>query len=83
MTQTKKLYAEAVGKIINRHDREHVGYLYEWNNGELQQAWFDLPRTDVVIERFKVDISEVKQAAQAEERQLEQSLERQANWIVA
>ncbi|KKK83224.1 hypothetical protein LCGC14_2795520, partial [marine sediment metagenome] len=41
------------------------------------------PRTDVVIERFKVDISEVKQAAQAEERQLEQSLERQANWIVA
>ena len=38
MTRTKKLCAEAVGKIINRHDRDHVGYLYKWNNGELQKA---------------------------------------------
>ncbi|WP_010141877.1 hypothetical protein [Oceanicola sp. S124] len=55
MTQTKKLYAEAVGKIINRHDRDHVGYLYRWNNGELQQAWFGRPRADVVVEMFKMD----------------------------
>jgi hypothetical protein len=57
MTQMKKLHAEAVGKIINRHDRKHVGYLYEWNNGELQQAWFGHPRTDVVVEMFEEAIA--------------------------
>ncbi|MDK3073913.1 hypothetical protein QO034_12395 [Sedimentitalea sp. JM2-8] len=53
----EKLCAEAIGKIIDRRGRDHVGYLCEWNNGELQQAWFDQPRTDVVVEMFEVDIS--------------------------
>ena len=56
MTRTKKLCAEAVGKIIKRHGREHVGYLYRWNNGELQKAWFDRSWADVVIEMFEGDV---------------------------
>ncbi len=56
MTRTKKLCAEAVGKIINRHDRDHVGNLYKWNNRELQKAWFDRPCADVVVEMFEMDV---------------------------
>lgn len=57
MVLKTKLYATAVGKIINRHDREHVGYMYEWNNGELQPAWFGSPCPEADVEMFDMAVA--------------------------
>ncbi|MDT0684626.1 hypothetical protein RM543_18345 [Roseicyclus sp. F158] len=53
MAKTKKTHGEVVGKIMTREAREHVGYLYEWNTGERQHAWFDEPVTDFVFEELE------------------------------
>lgn len=49
MAKEKKRHASVVAKLVDRVTGEHVGFLYEWNTGERQNAWFDEPHVDVVI----------------------------------
>ncbi|MFC3612903.1 hypothetical protein ACFORG_03935 [Lutimaribacter marinistellae] len=37
-------------RILSGISGELVGYLYEWNNGDLQPAWFDDKVQDVLFE---------------------------------
>ena len=50
MAEAKRERGEAVARIVTRETREHVGYLYEWNTGERQRAWFGQPQPNVVFE---------------------------------
>jgi hypothetical protein len=55
LAQTKKMEARAVGMILTREDLVLVGYLYEWNTGERQNAWIKEPKRDVVVEGFETE----------------------------
>lgn len=48
--EAKKERGKVVARIVTRETREHVGYLYEWNTGERQRAWFSQPQSNVVFE---------------------------------
>lgn len=65
MTQTKNRKAFALGKTTNSKTRltgepimrilckktdTLVGYLYQWNNGEVQPAWLDVAIAEVRYE---------------------------------
>tara|TARA_R100000306_G_C4364129_1_gene136761 strand:- start:1195 stop:1407 length:213 start_codon:yes stop_codon:yes gene_type:complete len=43
----ERLHAHAVKRIYNRQTGEHVGWLYEWNNGDLVPRWSAAPHSDV------------------------------------
>ena len=44
----ERLFAHAVKRIYDRQTGEHVGWLYEWNNGDLVPRWSAAPHSDVV-----------------------------------
>ncbi len=44
----ERLHAHAVKRIYDRQTGDHVGWLYEWNNGDLVPRWSAAPRSDVV-----------------------------------
>lgn len=52
MARAKKKRGEVIAKIIDRKTREHVGFLYEWNNGERQNAWFEKAKDDYFFEEL-------------------------------
>lgn len=44
----KKEQARAIRRILDRDSQEVVGWLYEWNTGQLAVMWKDGRRDDVV-----------------------------------
>lgn len=44
----ERLHARAVKRIFDRQTGAHVGWLYEWNNGDLVPRWSEAPHRDVV-----------------------------------
>jgi hypothetical protein len=34
-----RLFAKPILRILSKFDGETAGYIYEWNNGELQPMW--------------------------------------------
>ncbi|WP_148227732.1 hypothetical protein [Fulvimarina pelagi] len=52
LNSSKKTIGTAVGRIVSNDDGRHVGFVYEWNTGEIQNAWFDEPEDDVVYQMF-------------------------------
>ncbi|WP_306006447.1 hypothetical protein [Aquicoccus porphyridii] len=41
MSQAPRLTGTPIMRILSKNSGELVGYLYEWDNGDLQPAWFD------------------------------------------
>jgi hypothetical protein len=56
LAETKKLEARPIGKIVTRKSGVLVGYLYEWNTGERQNAWLKRPWKHVVIEALEPEL---------------------------
>ena len=52
MTQVPRLTGEPIMHILCKKTGKPVGYLYQWNNGDLQPAWFDGAMADVRYEPF-------------------------------
>ena len=52
MTPEPRLTGEPIMRILCKKTDTLVGYLYQWNNGDLQPAWFDGAITDVIYEPF-------------------------------
>lgn len=50
MPRQPRLEAEAIMRILCRKTNVVVGYLYQWNNGELQPAWLETAMDDVRYE---------------------------------
>jgi len=50
MKKEPRLVAHPVMRISCAASQEAVGYLYEWNNGERQPAWFGNPVRHVAYE---------------------------------
>ncbi|MEM9043816.1 MAG: hypothetical protein AAGC81_03915 [Pseudomonadota bacterium] len=48
--QQKRLHACAVKRILDRQTGELVGWLYEWNTGELVPRWKAKAQTDIVYD---------------------------------
>lgn len=48
--EQKRLHARAVKRILDRETGALVGWLYEWNTGELVPRWKDNPRANVTFE---------------------------------
>ena len=46
----KRLHACAVKRILDRQTGELVGWLYEWNTGELVPRWKAKAQTDIVYD---------------------------------
>lgn len=46
----KREQARAIKRVRDRDTREIVGYLYEWNTGQLNVMWTGDVRTNVVYE---------------------------------
>ena len=46
----KRLYAKSVKRILDRQSGELVGWLYEWNTGDLVPRWKGEARSDVVYD---------------------------------
>ena len=44
----ERLHAHAVKRIYDRQTGELVGWLYEWNTGELVPRWSAIPHSDIV-----------------------------------
>lgn len=42
--------AHAIQRVLDRETREIVGWLYEWNTGQLTIMWKDGRRDDVIYE---------------------------------
>lgn len=47
MTQRTRLTGKPILRILCKETGALVGYLYLWNNGELQPAWLDTPVAEV------------------------------------
>ncbi len=47
MTLKPRLTAEPIMRILCKKTDTLVGYLYKWNNGDLQPAWLEGSVTDV------------------------------------
>jgi hypothetical protein len=45
-------YAGCLLRILCKTSENLVGYLYQWNNGDVQPAWFDGAMADVRYEPF-------------------------------
>lgn len=50
MTPTPRLTGEPIMRILCKKTDELVGYLYQWNNGDVQPAWLDGPMAEVRYE---------------------------------
>lgn len=50
MRETRRLEARAVMRILAVETGGQVGWLYRWNNGDLQPAWFAGPLEAVIYE---------------------------------
>lgn len=50
MSQAPRLTGTPIMRILCKFSGELVGYLYEWDNGDLQPAWFDGEVQGVVYE---------------------------------
>ena len=46
----RRLHARPVKRILDRESGDVVGWLYEWNTGELVPRWKDGARSDVVYD---------------------------------
>jgi hypothetical protein len=46
----ERLHAHAVSRILDRETGELVGWLYEWNTGEVVPRWIDKAKSDVVYD---------------------------------
>lgn len=44
-----RLCASAVARLCKPEDGSLAGYLYEWNTGECEEAWFGEPLTEYKI----------------------------------
>ena len=47
MTTFPRLTAEPIMRILCKKTDTLVGYLYQWNNGDLQPAWLNDAMPDV------------------------------------
>jgi hypothetical protein len=45
-----RLHARAIKRILDRQTGELVGWLYEWNTGEIVPRWKTNAQTDVIYE---------------------------------
>jgi len=45
---SKKRHARAIKRILDSKSREIVGWLYEWNTGQIAVMWKDEPCEDVI-----------------------------------
>lgn len=50
MTRETRLAGEPIMRILCRKTDSLVGYLYQWNNGDLQPAWLQDALVDVRYE---------------------------------
>ncbi|NKX46574.1 hypothetical protein [Roseicyclus persicicus] len=50
MTTFPRLTAEPIMRILCKKTDTLVGYLYQWNNGDLQPAWLDSAKVEVRYE---------------------------------
>lgn len=50
LKNTKRLHAKAIKRILDQETRELVGWLYEWNNGDIVPRWKAKAQTDVIYE---------------------------------
>lgn len=48
--ETRRLHAKAVKRIFDRESQELVGWLYEWNTGDLVPRWIAEAHTDVIYD---------------------------------
>lgn len=48
--EPKRHHARAVNRILDRETGAIVGWLYEWNTGELVPRWKSVPYSDVIYE---------------------------------
>ena len=44
----RKEHAHAINRILDRKTRQTVGWLYEWNTGQVGIMWKDKPCKDVI-----------------------------------
>jgi len=52
MPPAPRLTGEPIMRILCKKTDSLVGYLYQWDNGDLQPAWFDDAIADVRYEPF-------------------------------
>ncbi|MAU43751.1 hypothetical protein HKX23_16820 [Sulfitobacter sp. KE29] len=52
MNTKPRLTGEPIMRILCKTSENLVGYLYQWNNGDVQPAWFDRAFADVRYEPF-------------------------------
>ena len=52
MNMKPRLTGEPIMRILCKTSENLVGYLYQWNNGDVQPAWFDGAMVDVRYEPF-------------------------------
>ena len=52
MNTKPRLTGEPIMRILCKTSENLVGYLYQWNNGDVQPAWFDGTIADVGYEPF-------------------------------
>lgn len=50
MSQGPRLAGTPIMRIVSKASGELVGYLYEWDNGDLQPAWLNNAKADVRYE---------------------------------
>ena len=50
VTPTPRLTGEAIMRILCKNSGNLVGYLYQWNNGDLQPAWLNNAMAEVRYE---------------------------------
>jgi len=50
MSQETRLTGEPIMRIFCKKTNMLVGYLYQWNNGDLQPAWLSVAIADVRYE---------------------------------
>jgi hypothetical protein len=50
MTSKPRLTGEPILRILCRNTGVVVGFLYLWDNGDLQPAWIEDPQTEVRYE---------------------------------
>ncbi len=46
----ERLHAQAVKRMYDRQSGEQVGWLYEWNTGDLEPMWCSGPKLNVRYE---------------------------------
>lgn len=50
INSTTRLTGEPIMRILCKKTDTLLGYLYQWNNGDLQPAWLDTARAEVRYE---------------------------------